>query len=121
MLSFKDNEFDVNFLSPKVELGQSGLILKQTKVGKGTSLVSIPFPKNQISSISLKILSCVNFFGGSFFLDCKVEVGLSGWNFKLSSYTISCKISLVGSKLSQDQSNGSLHTGSVASLWSPSK
>lgn len=65
MLSFKDNEFDVNFLSPKVELGQSGLILKQTKVGKGTSLVSIPFPKNQISSISFKILSCVNFFGAN--------------------------------------------------------
>jgi len=28
VLSFKDNEFDSNFLSPKVELGKSGLILE---------------------------------------------------------------------------------------------
>jgi len=28
VLSFKDNEFDSNFFSPKVELGKSGLILE---------------------------------------------------------------------------------------------
>ena len=45
----------------------------------------------------------------------------SGWNSNDSSHTIVYKSSLVGSKLSQLQSNGSSHSGSASSLCNPSK